>query len=115
MTGQEEGIGDQGRHHGAADHRRHQGRVLRLVDELVGQPEEGRDGAEGEPVGHQECGVEALLPRRAPGARHRVDPQHLGEHFAEQQQQEGRGKVSRIAPAPARNLIQVASPVSRAA
>src|SRR5215467_436731 len=34
---QEPFLGDQGRHHGAADHRRQQDRILALVDNLIGQ------------------------------------------------------------------------------
>lgn len=43
----EEGLSDQGGHHGTADDHGHQNAVLGLVDDVVGDAEEGRDGAEG--------------------------------------------------------------------
>jgi hypothetical protein len=48
----EPNLRDQRRHHGAADDRREQDRVLRLIDDVVGQAEERRDRAESQPGRH---------------------------------------------------------------
>jgi len=54
MVGQEERVRNYGWNHGAGDHRAHQVGVLRLRDDLVIEPEQRGDGAEGETGGHHQ-------------------------------------------------------------
>jgi hypothetical protein len=53
-------LGDEGGHDGAADHGGDEDRVLLLVDDLVGEAEQRRNGREGEPARHEQRRVHAL-------------------------------------------------------
>ena len=61
MPRHEKRIGDYGGDHRAANDRCDQMRVLRLVNNVVIQSEQGRDGAECKPRGHHEGVVQAFL------------------------------------------------------
>jgi len=68
-----EGVGDQGRDHGAADHAGDEDRVLILVDDVMRQPEQRRDGAERQSRRHQQGRVHRFLLRRFIDLGHRID------------------------------------------
>ena len=72
-------------------------RILRLVDDAVGQPEQRGNAAEREAGRHQQRRVHGLPPRRREGTRHRIYTDDLGRHLRRQQQQE---KPSAPRPAP---------------
>src|ERR1051326_2237192 len=88
----EPALGDQGRHDGAADDRRQEDRVLGLVDDVIGEAEERRDRAEGEPGRHQERRVHALAPLEPENASQRQDADKLGDHLDAEENQDQRGR-----------------------
>src|SRR5215831_7643383 len=78
---QEPPLCDHRRHHGAANHRDEQDRVLALVDDVVGQSIERRDRSEGEPRRHQQRRVHAFAVLEPIIARQRQDADELGRHL----------------------------------
>src|SRR5215472_12204122 len=83
--GPEELLGDQGRHERGEDDDGHELGVLGLADEVVGEPEQRGDGAEGEPGGHQQRGVRTLPPGQPERGRDRPDADQLGAELDQQQ------------------------------
>jgi hypothetical protein len=88
MARQEEEVGDHRRHHGAADDGGDEEAVLRLVDDAVAEPEERRDGAEGEPGRYQQHVVDALVAAVVEGLGGGEETRQLGHHLGQQQDQE---------------------------
>jgi len=57
----EERIGDQRRHHGASNNNEDKNGILLLINDIVSEPEERRDGAEGQARGHEERRVNSFF------------------------------------------------------
>src|SRR5215468_8886848 len=73
-------------HDCAADHCRHKNCVLLLVDDVIGQAEQGRDRPESETGGHHQRGVHALTSIELEIARQRQDTSKLGDHLHREEQ-----------------------------
>ena len=59
-----------------------------LIDDLVGETEQRRDGAEGEPGRHQQRRVHALASLELVEARQRQDAHELGDHLERQEDED---------------------------
>src|SRR3972149_8667511 len=76
---------DHGRHDGAGNYRRHQDRVLLLVDDAVGKAEQSGDRAECQPCAHHQRRVHSLAPVKFEDSGERKNTDELGDHLHEEE------------------------------
>jgi Uncharacterized ACR, COG1993 len=81
----EPNLRDEGGHHRATDHGRHENGVLRLIDDVVGEPEQRRDRAEGQPRRHHQGRIHPLALVELEVPRQRQDAGELGRHLDQEE------------------------------
>ncbi len=81
-------LSDQRRDDRTADHDGDQDGVLALIDQPIGQAEEGRDGTEGQAGGHQQGGVRPFAGREPVQSGQGPDPDHLGGDLGAEESQD---------------------------
>ena len=89
VAGKIEGIGDHRRNHGARNYGCDKRRILRLVDDAMWKTEEGRNGPEGQPSGHQQSRLGRLFLRRLEVSRHWIDADDLRANLRQDKDGEG--------------------------
>ncbi len=74
----------------AQNHNSHQDRVLSLIDDLVLESEQRRDGAKGQAGRHQQGGVSSFAPVHVMQPRQRPDTRNFRQHFQKKQSSHNR-------------------------